>query len=208
MAWDGQYFFLSPEAQPYFYVPLAQNYSSFRSLQVRSSVPPESLIPAVQEQIHNLAPDLPVMDVQPMQQIVHGLGGLFIFRLAASLAAALGILGLALAVMGVYGVVSYAVSQRTNEIGIRMALGASRSDILKLISRQGLRLVVLGILTGLAAAAALTRAMSKLLIGVSATDPLTLTVVALVFTMVAFAACYIPARRTTRVDPMIVLRYE
>jgi len=77
IAWDGQYFFLSPEAQPYFYVPLAQNYSSFRSQQVRSSVPPESLIPAVQEQIHNLAPDLPVWDVRTKQQAVHGLGGLF-----------------------------------------------------------------------------------------------------------------------------------
>jgi len=132
----------------------------------------------------------------------------FIFRLAASLAAALGILGLALAVMGVYGVVSYAVTQRTNEIGIRMALGASRSDILKLISRQGLRLVVLGILTGLAAAAALTRAMSKLLIGVSATDPMTYAIVAGLLSAVTLCACWIPARRALRVDPMVALHYE
>ena len=125
--------------------PLAQNYTSFRSLQLRCSVPPESLIPAVQSEIRRLAPDLPIFTIGTMRQLIQGLAGLFIFRLAASLAGIMGILGLLLAVMGVYGVVSYAANQRTREIGIRMALGAGRSDILRLISRQGLRQVIVGI---------------------------------------------------------------
>jgi len=103
---------------------------------------------------------------------------------------------------------SYAVSRRTNEIGIRIALGAGRGEILKLVSRQGLRLVIAGILAGLAAAAALTRAMSKLLIGVSPTDPMTYTVVAIVLSGVTLLACWIPARRALRVDPMVALRDE
>jgi putative ABC transport system permease protein len=149
MAGDGQYFFLSTEAQPYFYLPLAQSFVSYRSLQVRTSVPPDSLINSVQGQIHKLAPDLPIDDIRTMEQLVHGLAGLFLFRLAASVAAILGALGLALAIVGVYGVVSYSVSQRTREIGIRMALGAGNSEILKLVSRQGLVLIGVGVGMGL-----------------------------------------------------------
>jgi putative ABC transport system permease protein len=208
VAADGQYMFVSPEHQPYFYLPLAQHYSSFRSLQIRSSVPPESLIPAVQQVIRKVEPDLPLIDVRTMDQVVRGLGGLFIFRLAASLAAVMGFLGLALAAVGVYGVVSFSVTRRTQEIGIRMALGANRDDILKLVSRQGLRLVIAGVVVGVVFACILTRAIGKLLMGVSVTDPATYTLVVVLLSAVTLLAGSIPARRATRVDPMKSLRTE
>jgi predicted permease len=208
IAADGQYLFVSPQHKPYFYLPLAQNYSSFRSLQIRSAVPPESLIPSVQQAIRNLEPDLPLIDVRTMDQVVQGLGGLFIFRLAASLAALLGFLGLALAVVGVYGVVSFSVTLRTHEIGVRMALGANRSDIVMLVSRQGSRLVSAGVALGLVVAFLVTRAMAKLLLGVGATDPVTFALVSFLLTAVTLLASWIPARRATRVDPMVALRCE
>jgi predicted permease len=209
LARDGQSrWMLSPHPQPFFYLPLAQNFAPFLSLQVRSKCPPESLIPGVEEEIRQLAPGLPIFNVGTMQQAVHGLTGLFFFRLAASLAGAMGILGLTLAVVGVYGVVSFTVSQRTHEIGIRMALGAERLDILRLALGQGLVLVITGVLTGLVVAWALTRVMSQLLIGVSPNDPATYTIISILLSAVALAACYIPARRATKVDPMVALRYE
>ena len=143
-----------------------------------------------------------------MQQVVQGLGGLFIFRLAATLAAALGFLGLVLAVIGIYGIVSFGMGQRTQEMGIRMALGAARADILKLAIGQGLAPVSLGLVAGVLSAWAVTRAMSHLLIGVSSSDPVTYVGTALVLLSVALLACWIPARRASRVDPMVALRYE
>jgi ABC-type antimicrobial peptide transport system permease subunit len=140
--------------------------------------------------------------------MVNGIEGLLLFRMAASLAAIMGALGLVLAVRGVYGIVSFAVSGRTQEIGIRMALGAEAPDILKLVARQGLQLVLVGLAVGLIAAWALTRTMASLLIGISATDPLTYAMVAILLSAVAVAACWIPARRALRVDPMVALRYE
>ena len=208
IAEDGQYMFVSPEHQPYFYIPLAQDFSSFRSLQVRSSLPPDLLISSLEEEIRKIAPDLPLIDVRTMEQVVQGLGGLFVVRLAASLAGVVGILGLILAVMGVYGVVSFSVGQRTREIGIRVALGAERGDVLKLVSRQALRLVAVGLGTGLFAAWALTRAMSRLLVGISATDPLTFVSVAVLLAGIAFLASYVPARRAIAVDPVVALRSE
>jgi ABC-type antimicrobial peptide transport system permease subunit len=169
---------------------------------------PESLIAAVQEQIHEVAPDLPIIDIRTMEQTVHGLGGLFVFRLAASLAGAMGILGPVLAVVGVYGVTSYAISLRTHEIGVRMALGADRNEILKLVSRRGLALVLAGVVLGLGTAAAFTRTMQKLLIGVSSTDPVTYVSLAVLLSGVALFACWMPACRATKVDPMVALRYE
>jgi predicted permease len=208
IAHDGQYFFVSPDAQPYFYLPLAQNFSSRLTLQIRSALPPESFIAGVQRQIRTISPDLPIIDIRTMQQVVQGLGGLFIFRLAATLAAALGFLGLILAVIGIYGIVSFGMSQRTQEMGIRMALGAARADILKLALSQGLVLVSVGVLAGILSAWAVTRAMSKLLVGVTASDPVTYAGTAFVLLSVALLACWIPARRAMRVDPIIALRYE
>jgi ABC-type antimicrobial peptide transport system permease subunit len=187
---------------------LAQDYGSLTSVQVRTSGPPEAMIPIVQREIHRLAPDMPIIQAATMQQTIHGLAGLFVFQLAASLAAILGLLGLLLAVVGTYGVVSFGAVQRTHEIGVRMALGAARGDILKLISRQGLVLVAGGLVAGLLAALGLTHIMAKLLMGVSPSDPVTYLVVVTLLTVVGLAACWIPARRATRVDPMVALRYE
>jgi putative ABC transport system permease protein len=208
VARDGQYFFLSPAPQPYFYLPLSQNFTSFRSLQVRSSLPVESLGNTVDEQLRAIDPNMPVIDSRTMRQVVGGLGGTFVFRLAASLAGVLGIVGLALALVGVYGVVSSVVCLRTHEVGIRMAIGAGRSDILKLISVQSLRPVIAGLLVGVVLAILLARAMAKLSLGLAATNPLTYAGVTLLLAAVALLASYIPARRAMRVDPTVALRYE
>jgi ABC-type antimicrobial peptide transport system permease subunit len=117
-------------------------------------------------------------------------------------------LALALSSIGIYGVISYIAGHRTHEIGLRMALGAQRTDVLKIVLGQGARLAIIGVAVGLAAAAGLARLMSKILYGVSSTDPLTFALVAVVLTFVALSACYIPARRAMRVDPMVALRYE
>ena len=163
---------------------------------------------SVEEQIHKLAPDLPIDDIRTMQQLVHGIAGLFLFRMAATIAAIMGFLGLTLAIIGVYGVVSYSVSRRTHEIGIRVAIGASRNDILKLVYRQGLQLIGAGVGAGLLAAWALARAMASLLLNVSPADPGTFTGFAVLLTLVALAGCLIPARHATRIDPNSALRHE
>jgi ABC-type antimicrobial peptide transport system permease subunit len=129
-------------------------------------------------------------------------------RFAMILLAVFAALALVLASIGIYGVISYIAGQRTHEIGIRMALGAQRSHVLKIVLGQGARLALLGVVIGLAAAVGLTRLMTTILYGVSATDPLTFSAVAIVLTLVALVACYIPARRAMRVDPIVALRYE
>jgi predicted permease len=205
---DGRYTDATERPDPYFFLPLAQHFDSFRTLQVRTLVPPEQLIADVRQQIQALDPNLPIMDVRTMRDALNGLNGYFVYRLGAGLAALLGFLGLILAVVGVYGVVSFAASQRTNEIGIRMAMGAQRRDILGMVLRQGIWLVGIGLLVGLAAAAGLTRAIANMLVGVSPNDPLTFSGVAVLLAGVVLTACYVPARRATRVDPLVALRYE
>ncbi len=208
VARDGKYRVLAEDPQPYFYVPLTQHYTSQRTLQIRSSMPPQSLAPIVQHEIQALDANDPIEEIQTMKESLGGTLGYFIFRVGASLASAMGLLGLLLAVVGVYGVVSYAATQRTQELGIRMALGASPRQILALLLKQGVRLVAAGLLFGLAGAWALTRAMSSMLVGVSPSDPLTYMSVAALLSFITLLACWIPARRAMRVDPMVALRYE
>jgi predicted permease len=208
IARNGKYRNVTEDPQPYLYLPLAQNFTAERVLQIRSSMPSESLIAEVQREILALDRNAVIEDIQTMKQSLNGALGYFIYRLGASLAAAMGLLGLLLAIVGVYGVVSYASTQRTQELGIRMALGASPHQILVLLLRQGTRLVVAGLLFGLVGAWALTRAMTHMLVGVSPSDPLTYLSVAALLSFITLLACWIPARRAMRVDPMVALRYE
>jgi predicted permease len=208
LAADGKFIFIGWDKKPYFFVPLAQNSTTYRTLQVRSSVPPESLIAQVQNEVRALDPNMPVSDVQTMRQSLLGGNGFFIFQIGAILAGAMGILGLTLAVVGVYGVVSFAASQRTHEIGIRMALGANRRDILRLVLRQGLVMILGGVMSGVVLAWALTRSMATLLVGVSPTDALTFVTATLLLAGIGLWACYAPARRAMNLDPMVALRYE
>jgi predicted permease len=205
---NGKYIFMGWDREPYFYIPIAQDYASYQTLQLRTSVPPETLIAPVQNVVHTLDPNMPISDVQTMQQSMAGPNGLFVFRVGAILAAAMGLLGLTLAVVGVYGVVSFAASQRTHEIGIRMALGADRTAILRLVLRQGLMLVMTGVVLGVGIALALTRSMATLLIGVSPTDALTFVTATVLLGGIGVWACYAPARRAMQLDPMVALRYE
>jgi predicted permease len=208
VARDGKYRVLAEDPQPYFYVPLTQDFAAQRTLQIRSAMPPDSLAPVVQHEIQALDANDPIEEIQTMKESLGGTLGYFIYRLGASLAAAMGLLGLLLAVVGVYGVVSYAATQRTQELGIRMALGASPRQILFLLLRQGAQLVAAGLLFGLAGAWLLTRVMSHMLVGVSPSDPVTYVSVAALLSSITLLACWIPARRARRVDPMVALRYE
>jgi putative ABC transport system permease protein len=149
-----------------------------------------------------------VFDVQTMTQALNSLNGLIFFRIAAVIAASLGILGLLLAIVGVYGVVSYAASQRTQEIGIRVALGAQPRQILTMILRQGCVTVGSGLIAGILASVGMARLVGIFLVGVSPVDPFIYFAVSASLALVALLACYIPARRAMRVDPMVALRHE
>jgi putative ABC transport system permease protein len=194
--------------QPFFYVPFSQFYQPVATLQLRSAGAPEAMARETTGLIHSIEPAMPVYDVQSMTAALETLNGFLAFRFAAALAASLGILGLILAVVGVYGVISYAASQRTHEIGIRLTLGAQPGQILKMIFRQGFLIVGSGVLGGVLTAAAMARLVGNLLFGVPPGDPLTYMTAAALLAVVALLACYIPARRATRVDPMVALRYE
>jgi putative ABC transport system permease protein len=156
--------------------------------------------------IQKLDSEQPVADVRTMESLLAD--SVARARFSTLLLTVFAIIALVLAAVGIYGVMSYAVAQRTHEIGIRMAMGARTSDVLKLIVKKGLTLTVCGVGIGLGAAFALTRIMSSLLYGVSATDPLTFATIPVLLALVALSACYFPAKRATRVDPMIALRYE
>jgi predicted permease len=195
-------------SEPFFYVPMNQQYMEFRTFHVRTSVPPETLAPQIEAQVHELAPTVTVSQVQTLSRALDGINGFFFFRFGAQLSGTMGLLGLILAVVGVYSVVSYAAAQRTHEIGIRMALGARPGDILKMVLRQSLVVVAIGVAVGLLAAFAGTHAIASLLVGVSPSDPATFAVVVTLLSGVALLACWIPARRATRVSPLVALRYE
>jgi predicted permease len=205
---DGKYQGVTEDQQPYFYRPAEQSYEPFRTIHVRTSVPPESLALQIEAQIRELAPNLPITEVQTMRQSLQGVNGFLLFRFGAQVTSTLGLLGLILALVGIYSVVSYAAAQRTQEIGIRMALGARRGDILKMVLRQGVGVVGIGLALGLGVAFAGTRVLADLFVGIKPADPLTFTAVAILLSGVALLACWIPARRATRLDPLAALRYE
>jgi putative ABC transport system permease protein len=204
----GKYRFLFEDPQPYFYVPIAQEYTELRVLQVRTSMPPEALAPAIERAIRALEPNLPLYDVQSMTQALGSGLGFFPVRVGAVSAASLGLLALALAIVGLYGVISYLTSQRTHEIGVRIAIGATQSDIVRLVLHDGSKLVLFGLAAGLLVTLTCSRVLGSFLFGISARDPLTLVSVAPILGCVALIACAIPAWRAARVDPTVALRSE
>jgi ABC-type antimicrobial peptide transport system permease subunit len=173
---------------------------------VHTTQDPMLIVPDVRKTLRSVAPDLPLSRLRTLEDVVAA--SLVDNRFSTVLLTLFGTMALLIAMVGVYGVISYSVAQRTHEIGIRVALGASRGRILRMVLSQGLRLAVVGSVLGLIASYWLTRLLSDQLYGVTSTDPVTLAGVTLVLLAVAFAACWIPARRATRVDPLIALRYE
>jgi len=206
---DVRYRGLTGPFSDMFYVPFLQHQigNSLQVLQLRTAAAPETMIPEIERAIETLAPQLPVFDVQTMSQALNTLNGLLFYKIGAVLAALLGMLGLILAIVGVYGVVSYAATQKTHEIGVRMALGAQPADILKMVFREGLLIVGIGLVVGIAGALAAGKVVGSFLT-VSARDPVTYMSVTAILMIVALSACFIPARRAMRVDPMVALRYE
>ena len=197
---------LGHEGREQAYFPYLQQPSNRMYLAIKTTTDPLSLTSAVRDQVLSLDPEQPVYNVKSMDQLVTT--SMAQRQLNMILFVAFSAIALILASVGIYGVMSYSVTQRTHEIGIRMALGARQRNVLGLVVRQGMTLVFAGVALGLVGAATMTRLMSSLLFGVSATDPVTFAAIAVLLTGVALAACLVPARRATRVDPMVALRYE
>jgi predicted lysophospholipase L1 biosynthesis ABC-type transport system permease subunit len=192
---------------PYVFVPFP--YDTFRNtgLTVRvAGAPPATIASAVREEIRRSDPAMPVFAVQTGEEA--RLNSFWQYRLFGWMFSIFGVVALALASIGTYGVLSYAVSQRTSEIGVRMALGASRRDVFVLVIRQGAALAGIGILCGVVGAAAVTRVVKSLLYNVGAVDPVSFALTAVLLAIVALAASYIPARRATTIDPLTALRAE
>jgi putative ABC transport system permease protein len=191
---------------PEYYLPHAQDPWNAMVLVARTSVDPASLAGALRQQVWAIDKDQPVFDVKTMQEVRSGSVALYSF--SSVMLGIFAAVALVLAAIGIYGVMAFAVTQRTQEIGIRMALGARTVDVMKLVVKHGMKLAVLGIVIGLAGSWALTRFIAKLLVGVQPTDLLTFSLVSLCLLVAAFIACYLPARRATKVDPLVALRYE
>jgi putative ABC transport system permease protein len=203
---DAKQFELGERQRPQIYSYYSQSPNIFATLVVKTNVEPMSLADTVRAAVWAVDKDQPVWKIRTVEFLLER--NVAPRRFVMTLMAVFAGLALLLTAVGLYGVISYSVSQRTQEIGVRMALGAQARDVLALIIKQGMKLTLVGVLIGVAASFALTRVMASLLYNVSATDPLTFISAALVLACVAFLACYIPARRATKVDPMIALRYE
>jgi predicted permease len=204
----GKYQFLFEDPQPYLYRPIAQAYTGLRVLQVRASIPPAALASVAEREIRGLEPNLPLYDVQSMTQALGSGLSFFPVRVGAIAVAAFGLLAFALAIVGLYGVTSYLASQRTHEIAVRVAIGATQQHIVRLVLENGTKLVVLGVAAGMVMTLAGSRIVDGFLFGVSVYDPLTLVSVVPVLGGVTLIACAIPAWRAARVDPAIALRSE
>jgi putative ABC transport system permease protein len=197
---------LNKDFAPEYYVPESQMPLDSMTLVVKTASDPHGIVSAVREEVRNMDKDLPLYNIQTMDEYLSA--AVAQPRLTTLLLVIFAGLALALTAIGLYGVMSYSVAQRTHEIGIRMALGARPTDVLRLVVKQGMTLAGLGVGIGLVGAFFATRVMASLLFGISAKDPLTFAAIALIIAAVALAACFVPARRATKVDPMVALRYE
>jgi predicted permease len=206
IARNSNYGNLNEIPEPFLYAPVFQDYYPFTIIHVRVSGDPLAFSPTVEKVVHELNPNLPVFDVTTLKSHVQiaSTGE----RIAGTFVGAFGLVALVLAAVGIYGVIAYTTRQRTHEIGVRMALGAKRSDVFRLVLSQGLRLTLIGLAVGLALSLAATRLLRRELFGVTTTDVPTFVGVAALLCIVALTACYVPARRATRVRPMAALRYE
>ncbi|HEX8651886.1 MAG TPA: ABC transporter permease [Pyrinomonadaceae bacterium] len=206
VARDSKYRSIGENPKPYMYLPVLQNYRPALTLVARTAGDPAALVGGVRREVQALDPRLPIYDIKTMKE--HMTYALWAIQMGASLSTAFGLLALLLAATGLYSVMAYMVSQRTREIGIRMALGAQKGDVLKMVTRQGMTLALVGVGLGLIVASVATRILSSLLYGVSATDLVIFVGIPMLLATVALLACYIPARKATKVDPMVALRYE
>jgi predicted permease len=204
IARDGKYASLSEAPLPMVYMPLSQRHESGTTLYVRSTMPAAALIPQIRREFQQLEPNLPLPDIQTMNQAIRT--QLYPQRMGANLLTGFGGLALLLASLGVYGVLAFSISRRRHELGIRMAIGADRRSIFGLVIREGLVLVGIGLAIGMIAAANLTHLLANFLFGVSALDAVTFAMVPAILVIVALVACYLPARRATRLDPVVALR--
>jgi ABC-type antimicrobial peptide transport system permease subunit len=203
---DVRHISLDSDPKPELYFPFTQFPIFFMTVVLRTTGDPLSLAGAARGEVLAVKSDQPVSNIHTMEELLANTVAERRFNML--LLGVFATIALLLSAVGIYGVMSYSVVQRSHEIGVRMALGARRSDVLALVVKQGMTLVLAGLGIGLGAAFALTRVMVSLLFGVSATDPLTFAIIALLLGAVALLACYVPARRATKVDPMIALRYE
>jgi hypothetical protein len=203
---DAKYNNLRAETKPMFYLPIEQMPRSLRSLEVRTSVPSSDLVNRVRSELSSVSKDLMIRRVVALSdQVERTLAG---ERMIATLCTFFGVLALLLASVGLYGVISYSVAQRTNEIGIRMALGATGRNVMTMVLRQSLAVVLAGLVAGIVLAMISTRLVSSFLFGISPLDPLSIAVATVTLTLVAVIAVLLPARRAARVDPLEALRYE
>ncbi len=186
------------------YVPLRQNFVAWMLLYVRAAADPTTVLTAVQRELRGIDSQVPIEDVRTGSKVIDQ--ALWGAKLGVELLSVFGFLALGLASIGLYGMMAYSVGRRRREIGLRVALGADQSSVLALVLRQGMQLVGIGVAIGLAASVLIARALSKLLFDVSPLDPIGLGVASLILAMVALAACYLPARRASRVDPLEALR--
>jgi predicted permease len=206
VARNSDYNDLHEAAEPFFYVPIYQDYARGPIVHMRVAGDPLTYIGALEKAIHELNADMPVLDESTLATRVQvaSTGS----RIAGTFVGAFGVLALVLAAVGIYGVIAYTTRERTHEIGIRLALGAQRRDVLRLVLVQGMRMTIAGLVLGWALALVATRFLQTTLFGVRATDPVTYATVAVLLAVVAMAACWIPAWRAMRVDPMVALRYQ